>query len=98
MFYSTMNHVDDKNRLIARHATQVAYDTLFQFHFIGDTALASLLTSSRAKCTVFVIRLSLPCFTFEMKLELLAKPAACGSNRLLPFPHSLLHAPAIMSK
>ena len=43
---------------------------LFQFHFIGDTALASSLAPSRAKCTAFVARSSPPCFTFEMKLEL----------------------------
>ena len=45
-------------------------NSLFQFHFIGDTALASSLTPSRTKCTVCVVRSSLPCFTFEIELEL----------------------------
>ena len=43
---------------------------LFQFHFISATVLASALASSRTTCTVFVARLSPPCITFKLKLEL----------------------------
>lgn len=42
---------------------------MIQLYFIGETALAPLLTPCRAKCAAYVVHPSPPCLTFEMEQE-----------------------------